>query len=163
MEYHEMNLHDKIKQKKEQSSKFTNEELYKHIRKLLLSFKIMEESKIYHRDIKPKNMLYTNTNEIKIIDFSASDMKITDQRSSEMTKNNTVTGTATFMAPEIQEAYIKGEKKFRGWREKADVFSLGMTIFQMIYLGNLNTYNLRENNQKLMDLVDQEVKDNRIT
>jgi serine/threonine protein kinase len=44
-------------------------------------------------------------------------------------------------------------------RGTSDVFSLGMTILQMIVLRSLETLNMRGNNARLMNIINTEVRE----
>ena len=75
---------------------------------------------IIHRDIKPQNILVSDTGIIKVTDFG-----IAKARSS-----NTVTSTATAMG---SVHYISPEQaKGRFCDEKSDIYSLGITMYEMV-------------------------------
>ena len=59
------------------------------------------------------------------------------------------------MAPELQKHAIGNDRtvKAKFKRNKADVFSLGITLMQMYTLEELHTLNYEENNPKLMTMV----------
>lgn len=86
-----------------------------------------------HRDIKLDNLLLSNDYLIKIADFGCS----TSMKANENGKNglSSVKGTDNYMAPEVWENdFIKEKKMYNG--EKIDVFSLGVTLFSMIFNGH---------------------------
>ena len=74
---------------------------------------------IAHVDLKPDNILLSSDNTIKLADFGLSDFNPSEEKRSE------VKGTKIYMAPEV----LKGElyDPFR-----ADIWSLGITLFQMV-------------------------------
>lgn len=160
MEYQKITLADKIKLMAESKPKksFTKEELLSHIQSLLTSFALMEDLNIYHRDIKPSNILVSKTNLLKIIDFGAGEFKdTTDQTTTN--KVNFVVGTPAFMAPEIYEAHLANKDTAIFARGTSDVFSLGMTILQMIVMRDLSTLNMIQNNERLLKIVENEVRE----
>lgn len=75
---------------------------------------------IIHRDIKPQNILVSDTGIIKVTDFGIA----------KATSSNTVTSTATAMG---SVHYISPEQaKGRFCDEKSDVYSLGITMYEMV-------------------------------
>lgn len=64
----EMNLYKSKKIKFNENINFIKQ----YIKDLLLSIKCMNDKKYVHRDIKPKNFLYLNSNEYWLIDFDIS-------------------------------------------------------------------------------------------
>lgn len=75
---------------------------------------------IIHRDIKPQNILVSDTGIIKVTDFGIA----------KATSSNTVTSTATAMG---SVHYISPEQaKGRFCDEKSDFYSLGITMYEMV-------------------------------
>ena len=75
---------------------------------------------IIHRDIKPQNILVSDTGIIKVTDFGIA----------KATSSNTVTSTATAMG---SVHYISPEQaKGRFCDEKSDIYSLGITMYDMV-------------------------------
>ena len=75
---------------------------------------------IIHRDIKPQNILVSDTGIIKDTDFGIA----------KATSSNTVTSTATAMG---SVHYISPEQaKGRFCDEKSDIYSLGITMYEMV-------------------------------
>ena len=75
---------------------------------------------IIHRDIKPQNILVSDTGIIKVTDFGIA----------KATSRNTVTSTATAMG---SVHYISPEQaKGRFCDEKSDIYSLGITMYEMV-------------------------------
>ena len=75
---------------------------------------------IIHRDIKPQNILVSDTGIIKVTDFGIA----------KATSGNTVTSTATAMG---SVHYISPEQaKGRFCDEKSDIYSLGITMYEMV-------------------------------
>lgn len=69
---------------------------------------------ILHRDIKPGNIILTNENSIKLMDFGLADIGKFDMKKK---------GTLYYMAPEI----IKGSID-----QRVDIFSLGLTLYEAL-------------------------------
>lgn len=86
---------------------------------MIEAFKVLSRSNIMHRDIKPDNILIHNGN-IKIADFGFCKPL---ENQNDMVQ--TMLGSPIYMAPEV----IKGEV----YTNKADIWSLGVVLYQMIY------------------------------
>jgi serine/threonine protein kinase len=147
MEAHSYSLIDKITELKKRGEFIPKDTTESVFAKLVLSFAEMQSLGIFHRDIKPHNILVTNDWNVKIIDFSVSDTLKHDDCYTTMTGQSLIQGTHGYMAPEVEEIFTKQEKVgfFRPGR--ADVFSLGLTIFQMISLKDTHALNFKCHDQ----------------
>ena len=76
---------------------------------------------IVHRDIKPSNLLLDTQGTVWITDFGLAKAEGTD----ELTSRGDLLGTLRYMAPE----------RFQGQADpRSDVFSLGLTLYEMVTL-----------------------------
>ena len=79
----------------------------------------MHERGVVHRDIKPQNILVTNTECVKIVDFGIA----RGPTASEMTAPGWVLGTAHYLAPEV----AAGEAA----TVRSDLYSLGVVLYRL--------------------------------
>jgi hypothetical protein len=76
---------------------------------------------LVHRDVKPANILFTETGQVKVTDFGVA-RAMGD--ATELTRTGTVVGSPAYMAPE----QIKG----MAVDPRADVFALGVVLYEML-------------------------------
>lgn len=72
----------------------------------------MERKRLYHKDIKPANIMLSETGKLYLIDFNIS-----------ISSANRVEGTAHYKAPEMDI-----DSTYQG-REKVDMFSIGVMLY----------------------------------
>ena len=115
--------------------------------------------RIYHRDIKPHNIVVNvvdlNDAKIKIIDFSISQISDHIEITSSPTGSFPIQGTKGYMAPELEAMLAQRLTRGNFNIDKADVFSLGLTILQMITYKDLTALNIESNNPTLIKIVEE--------
>lgn len=77
---------------------------------------------LVHRDIKPGNIMLTNTGKIKVMDFGIA-RALTDSQAT-MTQTNAVVGTAQYLSPE----QAHGDPV----DERSDLYSTGCVLFELL-------------------------------
>lgn len=91
--------------------------------KIALGLAHAHERNIIHRDLKPDNILLNGAGDPVITDFGLA--KAVDSNSTGVSKTGQFVGTINFTSPE----QIQGSRAIDG---RADVFSLGVTLFLML-------------------------------
>jgi serine/threonine protein kinase len=76
---------------------------------------------VYHRDIKPDNIMLTPQGQVKLIDFGIARIKTMSHE----TPHGMIVGTPDYISPE----QVKGERDLDG---RVDVYSLGVVLYQML-------------------------------
>jgi serine/threonine protein kinase len=92
----------------------------------------IHERNVVHRDLKCDNLLLTEGGQIKLADFGASKAVVVG--ASGTAGAQTLIGTPFFMAPEMLNA---GDGPDDGYGRRADVWSLGITVLEMINMGRV--------------------------
>ena len=77
------------------------------------------QHEIIHRDIKPQNVMITDSGEIKVTDFGIARAGTT----STMTRTGSILGTAHYISPEQAQGSIVGPT--------TDIYSLGVVMYEM--------------------------------
>ena len=90
------------------------------MKQLVSAINHAHEHKIIHRDIKPQNVLVKDDGTIKITDFGIA----VANGSVQLTYNNTVMGSAHYLAPETTQ----GKEP----NEQVDIYSLGIVFYELL-------------------------------
>lgn len=80
---------------------------------------------VLHRDIKPANIMVRQGEDPVVMDFGLAKMALDEDLSVSMSMSGQILGTIEYMAPEQAESSHSVD-------ERADVFSLGAVLYQMI-------------------------------
>ena len=153
MEAHKYNLMDLITDWKNQNFTLPSTFLESWIVSLIHSFQELANLKIAHGDIKPHNIIVTDDWKLKIIDFGISKIGQEIEATVSQTGTYLIQGTKGYMAPELEEFMAKNNRSGSYKPGKADIFSLGMTILQIITYDDLTTLNMKQNNKMLLEKV----------
>ncbi|CAG9310747.1 unnamed protein product [Blepharisma stoltei] len=148
MEYCPNSLADIIKARKSKGLIFSEEELYKICLDLLEAFKSLVNLRIYHRDIKPDNILVSKDGQLKIGDFNISGVVEVIENTCMPTEEHDVLGTTSFMAPELKKAWINGKSVEKYRPERSDVFSLGLVFYLCATFKSISRFNDDKNNRE---------------
>ena len=96
---------------------------------------------IIHRDIKPNNILIDKHYKVKLIDFGLATYLIGDNNNNLVAKNS-YKGSVKYVPPEI---LYNNPPKYYDFR--FDIFSLGFTIYNIMFNNNLPKNTIKSNNK----------------
>ena len=93
-------------------------EIYKMMIQVLDALVYMQERGVFHRDIKPNNIVWDKRQRYVLIDFNIS---------TALENDTAFAGTRPYMAPDL---IVNGRKV--DWDKSADTFSLGVTLYELL-------------------------------
>jgi len=136
MERMERDLKQEIDLRRQEGRGFTEEEVMVMLWEVVTALAYAERQGIAHRDVKPSNIfLCEDLQTVKIGDFGCAERSFTTH-----VATDTIAGTPLFLSPELKQAFLRS---MRGERPdfsinpiKADVYSLGVTMFAVATLEN---------------------------
>ena len=102
-----------------------------YTRQIMEGIKYIHSKNVVHRDIKGKNVMLMVNGVIKLIDFGCA--RQLSQQSSNSMLLMSVKGTPYWMSPEVIRQ--------KGHNSKADIWSCGCTVFEMVISRFLKNYN----------------------
>lgn len=97
---------------------FSEQDVHFYFSHLVSALKYLHTKQIIHRDIKPKNILVSNDNILKLTDFGFA------KHSNAIDMNKTICGSPLYMAPEILSS--------SPYSTVSDLWSIGIVLFEMI-------------------------------
>ena len=98
------------------------EDVVRHIFRCAKALDYAHRKGVIHRDIKPRNILVTEDNEVKLADFSIALTTLQDV--TESTQVHGYVGSPLYMSPE--------QIRMENVTHQTDLFSLGMVIYEML-------------------------------
>jgi len=96
----------------------------KLVEQLCMALEYMHELGWLHKDIKPENILFNRSSELKLIDFSLSGKYSKGIGKAFSGKLKVIQGTRTYLAPEL---LLKKQPT-----PQTDMYSLGITLFEIL-------------------------------
>uniref|UniRef100_A0AAY4BWZ7 non-specific serine/threonine protein kinase n=1 Tax=Denticeps clupeoides TaxID=299321 RepID=A0AAY4BWZ7_9TELE len=88
-------------------------------KEVLAALLYLHQKGYVHRDIKPNNILLTDTGEVRLVDFGL-------MSRIQKGKPTPIVGTPAYLAPEFVLEYLSGD-----YDERCDVWSLGITLLEL--------------------------------
>lgn len=98
------------------------ERVFKLFKQILRAFEHAHGAGVLHRDIKPGNVMVTESDEVKVTDFGLARIQ---QKSSVTTATQMVGGTLYYMSPEQIEGLTSVD-------HRSDLYSIGMTMYEAL-------------------------------
>ncbi|CAG5101975.1 Oidioi.mRNA.OKI2018_I69.chr1.g84.t1.cds [Oikopleura dioica] len=115
-------LEEFLNRKKSDEGNWSENDALKFSSQLIYGLSYLHENQIVHRDIKPKNIFLTESDQLKIGDFDVSEHIST-------TRKTTKVGTELYMPPESLDNH--GEENLS---HKIDIWACGCVLYYIAYL-----------------------------
>eukprot|EP00825_Cyclidium_porcatum_P010176 TRINITY_DN15211_c0_g1_i1.p1 TRINITY_DN15211_c0_g1~~TRINITY_DN15211_c0_g1_i1.p1 ORF type:complete len:227 (-),score=34.33 TRINITY_DN15211_c0_g1_i1:182-862(-) len=107
--------------------KLTEEQLISYILQTLDGCVFLKANNVYHRDIKPDNLLLIQ-NQIKLVDFGESKQFVEQQK---IESGYTVVGTPQYLSPILFDSFKNSMQSCKHDPEKSDVYAMGITYLYL--------------------------------
>lgn len=116
-----------------ENGRFTEKDAKKHFRPIFEAVQYLHKNKIIHRDIKLENIILTEKQELKLIDFdlayqNKSEDSINNNNNNNQNKKNNIPlnpcGTFQYAAPEILKCI--------NYDKEIDIWALGVTLYAAV-------------------------------
>ena len=102
--------------------RLSDERIAKYMSGLLTSLEYSHRAGVVHRDIKPGNVMVTESGQVKVMDFGIA--RAVADTSATMTQTAAVIGTAQYLSPE----QARGEKV----DNRSDIYSVGCLLYELL-------------------------------
>ena len=105
-----------------QSAQISQHKSLEIIKGILQALDYSHNKGIVHRDVKPGNIMITDTGDIKVMDFGIA--RATDDIGATMTSTWNVVGTAQYLSPEQATGEVADGR--------SDLYSLGCVMYELL-------------------------------
>ncbi|WP_018298095.1 Stk1 family PASTA domain-containing Ser/Thr kinase [Corynebacterium lubricantis] len=100
----------------------TPEEAARFLYPVTLALQASHDAGIIHRDVKPANIMVTNTGAVKVMDFGIA--RALDDSTAQMTQTSAVIGTAQYLSPE--------QARGKPADGRSDIYALGCVMYESV-------------------------------
>ncbi len=112
-----------VRQKLKEQGRMSPEDAFSVILQMLSALTEARKNGMVHRDIKPDNIMFTESGVVKLADLGIA--KSTSECDATLTMESTVFGTPAYMSPEQA-------KDAKNVDCRADIYSLGIVFYEML-------------------------------
>ncbi|XP_061918758.1 striated muscle preferentially expressed protein kinase-like isoform X2 [Entelurus aequoreus] len=100
--------------------RYSEDDVVEYLVQILQGVEYLHNRRVLHLDLKPDNIMVTNNNTIKIVDFGSAQ----SFNPLSLKQQDSVTGTLEYMAPEMVKGEVVGPP--------ADIWTVGIVIYIML-------------------------------